>query len=118
MVHALVPLPVSVVLAIAPVHELLVVPELVAYPRLVLQLLISVATLAKILIRFPVTGAVLDVIDVVVWLPDVERVLTKVAQLVAVTRAAELTSPIAVCPQPDWPDPVLQNELRLRAKVL
>jgi hypothetical protein len=66
MVQAAWPLPVALVLAILPVQLLLVVPELVAYPRLKVQLVVSVATLLKILTRFPVTGAVLDVIVVVV----------------------------------------------------
>jgi hypothetical protein len=66
MVHALIPLPVPLVLAIEPVQELLVVPELVAYPRRVVTLVISALTLAKIPMRSPVTGAVLDVRVVVV----------------------------------------------------
>jgi hypothetical protein len=49
---------------------------------------------------FPVTGAVLAVMVVLVWLPVVERVLTKVAQLVAVTTPLELTVEIEVCPHP------------------
>jgi hypothetical protein len=113
MVHAEVPLPVPVVLAVAPVQVELVVPELVANPRLVLQLLMSAATLAKIATTFPVTGAVLDVMVVVLWAPVVERLLTRVAQLVAVTVPAEATLDIAVCPQPASPELVLQIALRL-----
>jgi hypothetical protein len=41
--------------------------------------------LAKIAMIFPVTGAVLDVRVVPVWVPDVAKLLTKVAQFVAVT---------------------------------
>jgi hypothetical protein len=55
-----------VVLATAPVQVVLVVPELVAYPLRVVTLVISVATLAKIAITLPVTGAVREVNVVVV----------------------------------------------------
>jgi hypothetical protein len=60
------PVPTGAVLEILPVQVELVVPELVAYPRLVVTLLISVATLAKIATTLPVTGAVLEVNVVVV----------------------------------------------------
>jgi pyrroline-5-carboxylate reductase len=66
MVQAAVPEPVLVVLAVLPVQVELVVPELVAYPLRVVTLVISVATLAKIAITLPVTGAVLEVNVVVV----------------------------------------------------
>jgi hypothetical protein len=48
----------------------------------------------------------------------VERLLTNVAQLVAVTTPLELTLLIAVCPQPESVEPVPQIALRLVAKVL
>jgi hypothetical protein len=92
--------PVAVVLEILPVQVELVVPELVANPRLIPTLVISVATLDKIATTPPVTGAVLEVNVVPVWLPAVARVLTKLAQLVAVTTPFELTALNAVCPQP------------------
>jgi hypothetical protein len=101
-----------------PVQVELVVPELVANPRLVVQLLMSVDTLAKIFTTFPVTGAALDVMDVVVCPPVMERLLTRVAQLVAVTTALVATVPIAVCPHPESVEPVLQIGLRLAEKVL
>jgi hypothetical protein len=73
----------------------------------------SVATLAKILITLPVTGAVLDVRTILVWDPDVARLLTRVAQLVAVTTPPVLTAEIAVCPHPESVAPVPQIALRL-----
>jgi hypothetical protein len=79
---------------------------------------ISALTLAKIATTFPVTGAVLDVMVVVVWAPVTERLLTSVAQLVAVTTPLADTALIAVCPQPESPEPVLQMLLRLVWKVL
>jgi hypothetical protein len=94
------------------------VPELAALPRLVVQLVISVLTAGKMLITVPVVGADLDVKAVLVWAPDVARLLTKVAQLVAVTTPPVLTAAIDVCPQPESPDPVLQIVLRLVWKVL
>jgi len=82
----------------------------------------SVLTLARIAIRFPVTGAVLAVRVVPVCVPVVARLLTKVAQLVAVTVAATDTVAMSVCPQPASPDPVLHTRFRpavvLPAKVL
>jgi hypothetical protein len=118
MVQAEPPLPVPEVLAMLPVQVELVVPELVANPRLVVQLLMSVDTLAKIFTTFPVTGAALDVMDVVVCPPVMERLLTRVAQLVAVTTALALTALILDCPQPESVVPVLQIALRLVWKVL
>jgi len=66
MVQALVPVPVLVVFAIEPVQELLCVPTDAALPRLVVTELISVATLAKMLIMVPAVGADLVVIVVLV----------------------------------------------------
>jgi hypothetical protein len=66
MVHAAVPEPVLVVLEILPVNVVLVVPTTEALPRLEVQLLISVDTLARIAITLPVTGTVLDVNAVLV----------------------------------------------------
>jgi hypothetical protein len=70
------------------------------------------------LITVPVVGADLDVKAVLVWAPEVARLLTKVAQLVAVTVPLAATAAIDVCPQPESPDPVLQIALRLVWKVL
>ena len=61
IVQAAPPEPVAEVLAILPVQVLLIVPDAAALPRLVVTLVMSVCTLAKIPITFPVTGAVLDV---------------------------------------------------------
>jgi hypothetical protein len=66
IVHADCPDPVAVVLLVVPEKVPNCVPELVALPRVVVQLVISVDTLFKILIIFPVTGAVLAVMVVVV----------------------------------------------------
>jgi hypothetical protein len=118
MVQAACPDPVAVVLLVVPEKVPNCVPELVALPRLAVQLVISVATLAKMLITVPVVGAVLAVMAVVDWAPVTERLLTKVAQLVAVTVPPVLTAAIDVCPQPESPDPVLQIVLRLVWKVL
>jgi hypothetical protein len=109
---------VPLVLAVVPLAYPTSAPELAALPRLVVQLVISVDTLAKILTKVPVVGADLDVMVVEVWAPDVERLFTSVAQLVAVTIPLVLTAEIAVCPQPESPDPVLQIVLRLVWKVL
>jgi hypothetical protein len=87
---------VAAVLLVVPVKVPYSVPELAALPRLVVQLVMSVLTLAKIEMIFPVTGAVLEVMVVLVWLPVVERLLTNVAQLVAVTMPPVLTAPIDV----------------------
>jgi hypothetical protein len=96
MLQGAVPLPVGLVLEILPLKVELVVPELVANPRLVVTLLISVATLAKIATTLPATGAVREVNVVPVWLPAVARVLTKLAQLVAATTPPEFTELNAV----------------------
>ena len=109
---------VAPVLLVVPLAYPTSAPELAALPRLVVQLVISVATLAKILTILPVTGAVLDVMVVVDWAPVTERLLTRVAQLVAVTTPPVLTALIAVCPHPESPVPVLQIALRLVWKVL
>ena len=66
MVQLLTPLPVAVVLATLPVQVLLVVPDAAALPRLVVQLVMSVATLARIDMVLPATGAVRDVSVVLV----------------------------------------------------
>lgn len=118
MVQAAPPDPVAVVLAIDPVQVELVVPDAAALPRLVVTLLISVCTLAKMPITFPVTGAVLDVNVVLVWVPDVAKLLTNVAQLVAVTTPLADTDVIAVCPQPLSPEPVDQMSFRPPAVVV
>ena len=80
MVQAAAPLPVAVSLEIAPVQVLLVVPDAAALPRLVVTLVRSVFTAAKIPIVSPVTGAVLEVSVVLVWVPAVARVLTRLAR--------------------------------------
>ena len=66
IVHAACPDPVAVVLLVVPENVPYCVPELAALPRLTVTLVMSVATLAKILISVPVVGADLDVIVVAV----------------------------------------------------
>ena len=109
MVQAACPEPVAVVLLVVPVNVPYSVPEDTALPRAVVTLVISVLTLAKIPIMFPVTGAVLDVRVVLVWVPDVARLLTIVAHCVAVTVPLAATVAMSVCPQPASPDPVLHT---------
>jgi hypothetical protein len=58
---------------------------------------------------FPVTGAVLDVRLVPVWVPDVVKLLTIVAQFVAVTIPLVDTVAMSVCPHPASVVPVLQT---------
>jgi hypothetical protein len=108
IVHALPPEPVAEVLAIDPVQVELIVPEAAAFPRLVVQLLISVCTLAKMPTTFPVTGAVLEVMVVLVCVPDVAKLLTSEAHCVAVTVPPVEADVKAVCPQPLSPEPVAQ----------
>ena len=61
MVHALVPVPVVVVLLVVPENTPYSVPEAAALPRLVVTLVKSVLSAAKIPIVSPAIGAVLDV---------------------------------------------------------
>ena len=79
IVHALPPDPVALVLAMLPVQVELIVPEAAALPRLVVTVVMSADTLAKMPIMFPVTGAVLDVSVELVCVPAVAKLLTKVA---------------------------------------
>ena len=119
MVHGLVfAPPVVLVLAIDPVQVELVVPEAAALPRLVVTVVMSADTLAKIPTTLPVTGAVLDVRVELVCVPDVAKLLTSVAQLVAVTTPEVDTDDIAVCPQPLSPDPVAQISFNPPAVVV
>jgi hypothetical protein len=113
MVQVACPTPVPAVTLLVPVQAVLTDPALGALPRLVVQLVISVAMLAKIETTSPVTGAVLEVIVVPVWAPVKERLLTSVAQLVAVTVSPAATAAIDVCPHPESPVPVPQTLLRL-----
>jgi hypothetical protein len=115
--------PVLPVLLVVPVNTPYSVPEAAAKPRLVLMLLMSVATALSTLIVVPVVGAVLAVIEVAVWLPIELKRLTRVAHWVAVTRSAgpglgPATVAIAVCPHPLSPDPVLQMLLMFGDPVL
>jgi hypothetical protein len=61
MVQAACPEPVAVVFEVVPENTPYSVPDAAALPRLVVTLVISVATLAKILIVVPAVGADLDV---------------------------------------------------------
>ena len=122
MVQAACPDPVPVVLLVVPENTPYSVPDAMALPRLVVTEVMSVLTLARIAIRFPVTGAVLDVRVVPVWVPDVAKLLTKVAQFVAVTVPLVATVAMSVCPHPASPEPVLHTRFNpavvLPAKVL
>jgi len=69
----------------------------------------SVDTLAKMEISVPVVGALREVTVVLVCAPAELRVLTKVAQLVAVTTEPTDTVEIVDCPHPKLVDPVDQN---------
>ena len=100
MVQAAVPEPVAVVLLVVPVKTPYSVPDATALPRARVKVLISVATLAKIAIVFPATGAVLEVIVAPVCDPMVVRLLTIEAHCVAVTVPAAATLAIFDCPQP------------------
>jgi len=82
------------------------------------MLVISVDRLFKIEMVLPVTGAVLDVILTPVWLLDVAKLLTKLAQLVAVTTPLVLTLLNVVWPQPKLPEPAAQNALVPEANEL
>ena len=118
IVHAVLPEPVVVVLAADPVQEFDVVPTAAALARLVLQLLMSVATAANTLMVCPAVGADLEVMVVPVWLPILASVLTKLAQFVAVTIPLTLTVLRALCPQPLSVEPVLQMLLMFGLPVL
>ena len=118
MVQAAPPEPVALVLAIDPVQVLLIVPEAAALPRLVVTLDMSVLTLAKIPITFPVTGAVLDVMVVLVCVPDVAKLLTSVDHCVAVTVPPVAAEVKAVWPQPLSPEPVAQMSFNPPAVVV
>ena len=122
MVQADCPEPVAVVLLVVPENVPYSVPEAAALPRLVVTLVMSVCTLARIAIKFPVTGAVLDVMVVEDCVPDVLRLLTMVAHCVAVTVPLAATVAMSVCPQPASPAPVLHTRFKpavvLPAKVL
>ena len=100
MVQAAVPEPVAEVLLVVPVNVPYSVPDAAAFPRAVVKVLISVATLAKIAIVLPVTGAVLLVIVAPVCDPMVVRLLTIEAHCVAVTVPAAATLAMFDCPQP------------------
>ena len=123
MVQAACPEPVGLIWLVVPVNVPYSAPEVTALPRLVVTLVISVCTLAKIPIMFPAVGAVLDVRVVLVWVPDVAKLLTIVAHCVAVTvLVPAVTVAMSVCPQPASPAPVLHTRFKpavvLPAKVL
>ena len=64
IVQVVCPEPVAVVLAVVPLAYPTSAPELAALPRLVVQLVMSVLTAGKMLIKVPVVGAVRDVMVV------------------------------------------------------
>jgi hypothetical protein len=118
MVQAFCPDPVAVVFDVVPENVPIVVPEAAALPRLLVMVLMSVATLAKIAMVLPATGCVLDVKVELVCCPAVAKLATKVAHCVAVTVPPADTVDMAVCPQPLSPVPVPQTLLMLLALAL
>ena len=96
MVQASCPEPVSLVLEVVPEKVPIVVPEAAALPRLLVMVLMSVATLAKIAMTFPATGCVRLVKVELVCCPAVAKLATKVAHCVAVTVPPALTLLMAV----------------------
>jgi hypothetical protein len=118
MVQAACPEPVAVVFDVVPENTPYSVPEAAALPRLRVMVLMSVATLAKMAITFPVTGCVRLVRVELVCCPAVARLATKAAHDVAVTVPPVLTVLRAVCPQPLSPEPVDQTALILLALAL
>jgi hypothetical protein len=118
MVQAAPPEPVAAVLAMLPVQVLLIVPEAAALPRFVVTLDMSVLNADKIPTTFPVTGAVLAVMAVLVWVPDVAKLLTRLAHCVAETVPPVEAAVKAVCPQPLSPDPVAQMSFNPPAVVV
>jgi len=109
MVQAACPEPVAVVLLVVPENVPTSVPDAAALPRLLVMLVRSVLSAAKILMVLPATGATLEVMAVPVWLPMLAMVLTKLAHCVAVTVAPVLTVDKAVCPHPNEVAPVLHT---------
>jgi hypothetical protein len=118
MVQADVPDPVAEVLLVVPENTPYSVPEAAAFPRLLVMVLMSVDTLAKIEMVLPATGCVLDVKVELVCDPAVDRLDTKVAHCVAVTVPPADTVEMFVCPHPLSPVPVPQTLLMLLAPVL
>ena len=108
----------AVVFDVVPENTPYSVPEAAALPRFSVMVLMSVATLAKILMVLPVTGCVRDVRVEAVCEPAEARLATKAAHDVAVTVPPMLTVLRAVCPQPESPVPVLQTLLMLLALAL
>jgi hypothetical protein len=66
----------------------------------------------------PATGAVLDVIVVLVWLPNEDNLLTKLAHCTAVTVSAAATVGMAGSPYPKSAVPVLHTLFMLLLLVL
>ena len=108
----------AAVFDVVPVNVPYSVPTAAALPRLVVTEVMSALTLAKILIVVPVVGADLDVIVVLVWVPDVLKLLTNCAHCVAVTVPAAAAEVKAVCPHPLSPDPVAQISFNPPAVVV
>jgi len=118
MVQAFCPEPVPVVFEVVPENTPYSVPDATALPRLVVTLVISVLNADKIPIVVPAVGADLAVIAVLVWVPDVARLLTNCAHCVAVTVPAVAAEVNAVCPQPLSPEPVAQISFNPPAVVV
>ena len=118
IVQVVCPDPVAVVLAVVPVKVPYSVPATAALPRLVVILVMSALTLANTAIRLPAVGAVREVIVVPVWLPAADKVLTRLAQLVALTVPPVDTVLKAVCPHPESVAPLPQIPFTLALLVL
>ena len=112
------PAAVAAVVELVPVQAVYCVPLAAALPRFVVTLVRSVLTLAKIEMILPATGAVLEVSVVLVWVPAVAKLLTKLAHCVAVTVFALATTLVtAVCPQPLSVEPTAQMSFKLALAV-
>ena len=117
MVQADVPDPVAVVFDVVPENTPYSVPLAAALPRLLVMVLMSVDTAAKMVITSPATGCVREVNVLLVCCPDVAKLDTKVDHCVAVTVPPADTVEMFVCPQPLSPVPVPQTLLMLLAPV-
>ena len=78
----------------------------------------SVLSAARMSMVLPVTGAVLAVIVVPVWLPILLMVFTRLAHWVAVIDPAADTVVSADCPHPESVEPVLHTLLMLAPAVV
>jgi len=117
MVQAACAAPVAVVLLVVPENVPYSVPEAAALPRLVVTLVRSALSAAKMPIVCPEVGADLAVSVVEVCVPAVAKLLTRLAHCVAVTVLAAEGFATAVCPQPLSVAPTPQMSFKLAPAV-